>query len=75
MQKKVRSELLCSGSMDPGDELPLNDVDEMERRLRGDVDLIVHSGSCGIEPTTVLDLTGDFPVVLREGRGSVEDFR
>ena len=59
----------------PGDELPLNDVKEIERRLRGDVDLIIHCGSCGVEPTTVVDLTGDFPVVLREGKGDIEDFR
>lgn len=59
----------------PGDELPLTDIDEMERRLRGDVDLIVYGGSCGIEPTTVVDLTGDYPVVLREGKGGVDDFR
>jgi tRNA threonylcarbamoyl adenosine modification protein (Sua5/YciO/YrdC/YwlC family) len=58
----------------PGDELPMTDTDEMLHRLRGDVDMIIDAGSCGIEPTTVLDLTGDFPIVLREGKGSVEDF-
>jgi tRNA threonylcarbamoyl adenosine modification protein (Sua5/YciO/YrdC/YwlC family) len=58
----------------PGDDLPLVDPDEMAARLKNDVDLILDGGSCGIEPTTVVDLTGDFPVVLREGRGSIEDF-
>ena len=58
----------------PGDELPMTDTDEMLHRLRGDVDMIIDAGSCGIEPTTVVDLTGEFPVVLREGKGSVEDF-
>jgi tRNA A37 threonylcarbamoyladenosine synthetase subunit TsaC/SUA5/YrdC len=58
----------------PGDELPINDTDEMQRRLKGDVDLIIAGGSCGVEPTTVLDLTGDYPVVLREGKGVTADF-
>ena len=59
----------------PGDEWPMTDCDEMAQRLRGEVDLIVDGGSCGIEPTTVIDLTGSFPVILREGKGSTEDFK
>jgi tRNA threonylcarbamoyl adenosine modification protein (Sua5/YciO/YrdC/YwlC family) len=59
----------------PGDELPMTDCDEMLHRLKGDVDLIVDGGSCGIEPTTVVDLTGSFPVVLREGKGGIDDFQ
>jgi len=58
----------------PGDELPLTDPDEMYERLRGNVDLILAAGSCGIEPTTVVDLTGDFPVVMRHGKGDAADF-
>jgi tRNA threonylcarbamoyl adenosine modification protein (Sua5/YciO/YrdC/YwlC family) len=58
----------------PGDDLPMTDCEEMTRALKNDVDLIVDSGSCGIEPTTVVDLTGSFPVVLRRGKGSAEDF-
>ena len=66
--------IMSSTLLLPGDELPMTDIDEMVRRLRGDVELIIDAGSCGIEPTTVVDLTGDFPVVLREGKGSVDDF-
>lgn len=58
----------------PGDEIPLTDPEEMERRLRGDVDLVLAAGSCGVEPTTVVDMTGDYPVVLRTGRGDTKDF-
>jgi tRNA threonylcarbamoyl adenosine modification protein (Sua5/YciO/YrdC/YwlC family) len=58
----------------PDDELPLIDPDEMARRLRNDVDLILDGGGCGIEPTTVVDLTGDFPVVLRKGKGESATF-
>jgi tRNA threonylcarbamoyl adenosine modification protein (Sua5/YciO/YrdC/YwlC family) len=66
--------LMSSTLILPGDELPINDTDEMQRRLKGDVDLIIAGGSCGIEPTTVVDLTGDYPVVLREGKGVTVDF-
>ena len=66
--------LMSSTLLLPGEELPLNDIDEMHRRLGNDVDLIIDGGSCGLEPTTVVDLTGDFPVVLREGKGAIEDF-
>jgi tRNA threonylcarbamoyl adenosine modification protein (Sua5/YciO/YrdC/YwlC family) len=66
--------LMSSTLLLPGDELPINDTDEMQRRLKGDVDLIIAGGSCGVEPTTVLDLTGDYPVVLREGKGVTADF-
>jgi tRNA threonylcarbamoyl adenosine modification protein (Sua5/YciO/YrdC/YwlC family) len=66
--------LMSSTLLLPGDELPINDTDEMQRRLKGDVDLIIAGGSCGVEPTTVLDLTGDYPVVLRKGKGVTADF-
>ena len=59
----------------PGDDLPMTDPEEMAQRLKNDVELVIASGSCGIEPTTVVEMTGEFPVVLREGKGAVEDFR
>ncbi len=66
--------LMSSTLLLPGDDLPMTDADEMQQRLQGDVDLIIDAGSCGIEPTTVVDLTGDYPVLLREGKGRVDDF-
>jgi len=66
--------LMSSTLLLPGDDLPMTDADEMQQRLRGDVDLIIDAGSCGIEPTTVVDLTGDYPVLLRKGKGRVDDF-
>jgi len=66
--------LMSSSLILPGDDLPMTDTDEMLDRLQGDVDLLIDSGSCGIEPTTVVDLTGDFPVVLREGKGDTQNF-
>jgi tRNA A37 threonylcarbamoyladenosine synthetase subunit TsaC/SUA5/YrdC len=46
----------------------------MLERLKGDVDLVLDGGSCGVELTTVVDLTGDYPKVLREGKGDFDDF-
>ena len=66
--------LMSSTLLLPGDDLPITDLDEMQQRLKGDVELIVDSGGCGIEPTTVVDLTSGFPRVLRQGKGSVDDF-
>ncbi|MGB5246559.1 MAG: L-threonylcarbamoyladenylate synthase [Woeseia sp.] len=55
----------------PGDDLPLTDVEEIERRIGHQIDIIVNAGTTGIEPTSVLDLTGDSPEVLRIGRGDL----
>lgn len=53
----------------PGDLAPLGDPEEIRERLEHLVDAIIDGGSCGIEPTTVLDLTGDQPQVVRQGAG------
>ncbi|MBX9632094.1 MAG: threonylcarbamoyl-AMP synthase [Burkholderiales bacterium] len=53
----------------PEDVLPLNDAAEIRARLERRVDLVLDSGSCGVEPTTVVDLTGEVPVVTRVGKG------
>lgn len=66
--------LMSSTLLLPGAELPLNDPDEIYVRLQHDVDVIITSGSCGVEPTTVVDLTGDYPVVIRDGKGDVSGF-
>ncbi len=61
--------LLTSTLILPGTGLALNDAHEIRTRLERRVDLIIDSGSCGIVPTTVVDLTGDVPVVTRQGKG------
>jgi tRNA threonylcarbamoyl adenosine modification protein (Sua5/YciO/YrdC/YwlC family) len=66
--------LLSSTLLLPGEEEPLNDPQEIRRRLEHQVDLILDGGSCGIEPTTVVNLTGEAPVITRAGKGSVMPF-
>ena len=56
----------------PGDELPRTDAGEIRERLEHDVDLVIDSGDAGIEPTTIVDLTGREAVLIRRGRGPVE---
>lgn len=66
--------LLSSTLILPEDELPLNDAQEIRRRLEHGVDVILDGGSCGIEPTTVVNLTGETPLITRTGRGSTAPF-
>lgn len=53
----------------PGEDVPLADPEEIRARLEHAVDLIIDGGHCGVVPTTVVDLTGDGPVVVRQGAG------
>ncbi len=66
--------LLSSTLLLPGEELPLNDAQEIRDRIGHAVDLILDSGSCGVTPTTVVDLTGEAPVITRTGKGGLEPF-
>ncbi len=55
----------------PGDDHPLTDPWEIDRRIGHQVELIVDGGPTGIQPTSVIDLSGDRVEVLRVGRGDV----
>jgi tRNA threonylcarbamoyl adenosine modification protein (Sua5/YciO/YrdC/YwlC family) len=56
----------------PRDDAPMSEAGEIRARLEKQLDLILDAGLCGIVPSTVLDLTGDAPVVLRMGSGPVD---
>jgi tRNA threonylcarbamoyl adenosine modification protein (Sua5/YciO/YrdC/YwlC family) len=66
--------LLSTTLILPGDEHPLSDAEEIHERLDRQIDAVLESGGVGLEPTTVIDLTGDAPVVVRRGKGSVAHF-
>ena len=51
-----------------------SDPEEIRTVLERQVDLIIHGGYLGVEPTTVVDLTGDSPEIIREGSGSLTPF-
>lgn len=58
----------------PGDKLPLTDPIEIENRIGHEIDAVVEAGPTGLEPTTVLDLSGGAVDILRVGRGDVSQF-
>ena len=66
---ELREPLLSSTLILPGDALPLNEPGEIRSRLEYQVDLVMDAGSCGIETTTVVDLTREDPELLRLGKG------
>ncbi|MDH4285524.1 MAG: Sua5/YciO/YrdC/YwlC family protein, partial [Gallionellaceae bacterium] len=66
--------LLSTTLILPGDIHPLNDAEEISTRLGRKVDLILAGGLTGLEPTTVVDLTGETPVVTRRGKGDTAPF-
>jgi tRNA threonylcarbamoyl adenosine modification protein (Sua5/YciO/YrdC/YwlC family) len=63
---------LATTSASVGDEEPLVDAADIQERLGHGVDLILDGGVTLNEPSTVIDLTGPVPVVLREGKGRLE---
>lgn len=65
--------LMSSSLILPGEDLPMTDPYDIRDTLENSLDLIIDGGYCGYEPTTVVDLTGEVPVVTREGLGSVEE--
>jgi tRNA threonylcarbamoyl adenosine modification protein (Sua5/YciO/YrdC/YwlC family) len=61
--------LLSSTLIPPDVEQPLNDPAQIRAQYEHALDLIIDSGACHLEPTTVVDLAVDPPVVQRIGRG------
>jgi len=53
----------------PGQEDPLNDPEEIRERLEHQIGAVIDAGACALEPTTVVDMSGDAPVLLRQGKG------
>lgn len=66
--------ILSSTLMLPDDELPLSDPEDIRERLEHHVDLVIDGGNCGLEPTTVVDLSEGPPRILRRGRGDPDVF-
>mgnify|MGYP000312174284 CR=1 FL=1 len=58
--------LMTSTLLLPGDEFPMTDASEIHVRLGKTVEIVRDGGNCGLEPTTVVDLSGEAPVVVRD---------
>jgi tRNA threonylcarbamoyl adenosine modification protein (Sua5/YciO/YrdC/YwlC family) len=72
--EELNEPLLSSTLILPADDMPLNDAEDIRERLEHQVELVMDAGSCGMEMTSVIDLTGDTPEVIRQGKGSLAPF-
>lgn len=72
--ESLEEPLLSTTLILPESDSPLTEPNAIEDILGPQIDVMIDGGSCGHEPTTVVDLTGDFPVVLRHGKGDPTPF-
>ena len=61
--------LLATTFIPPGETEPLNEATEIRERFQKQLQAVVDAGACPMQPTTVIDLSGDEPVLVRQGRG------
>ena len=61
--------LLATTLIPAGEHEPLNDPQQIRRRYQKLIQAVVDAGACPMQPTTVVDLSGDAPVLVRVGRG------
>lgn len=66
--------IMTSSLLLPGEEFPMTDPYDMRDSLEHHVDLIIDGGYCGMEPTTVIDLSEGAAVLLRQGKGDFSPF-
>jgi tRNA threonylcarbamoyl adenosine modification protein (Sua5/YciO/YrdC/YwlC family) len=64
--------LLATTLIAPGESEPLNDAQEIVQRFRNQIAAVIDAGACALEPTTVIDLSGSEPVLIRQGGGTLE---
>jgi tRNA threonylcarbamoyl adenosine modification protein (Sua5/YciO/YrdC/YwlC family) len=63
--------LLATTLIPPGETEPMNDPHEIRERFQKSLQAVLDAGSCPMEPTTVIDLSGEQPVLVRQGRGDL----
>ncbi|MBK9393280.1 MAG: threonylcarbamoyl-AMP synthase [Uliginosibacterium sp.] len=63
--------LLSSTLLLPDEDLPPTDAEDIRARLAKSLDLVIDAGACGLEATTVVDLTAGAPALIREGKGAL----
>jgi tRNA threonylcarbamoyl adenosine modification protein (Sua5/YciO/YrdC/YwlC family) len=72
--EELAQPLLGTTLIMPDEGQALTDPDEIRDRLERQIELVIEGGACSLEPTTVIDLTGDEPLLLRQGRGAAAPF-
>ncbi|MCY7316636.1 MAG: threonylcarbamoyl-AMP synthase [Rubrivivax sp.] len=63
--------LLATTLIAPGETLPMNDAVQIRQRFQKLLQAVVDAGACAMAPTTVIDLSGEKPVLVRQGRGEL----
>ena len=63
--------LLATTLIAPGETEPMNDPEEIRERFQKLLQAVVDAGACPMEPTTVIDLTSEVPLLVRQGRGEL----
>lgn len=58
----------------PGDSAPMTEAEDIRERLEKQLDAVVDGGACGMEPTTVLDVSGGEIALVRQGKGDASAF-
>ena len=71
---ELNEPLLTSTLILDGDEVPQNDADSIREVLEKQIDLVIDAGPCGVEMTTVINLSEGEPVLVRSGKGSLAPF-
>jgi tRNA threonylcarbamoyl adenosine modification protein (Sua5/YciO/YrdC/YwlC family) len=66
--------IMSSTLLLPGDEQPITDAQEIKHRLDHEVDVVIDGEPGGLEPSSVIDLSGAGPVIVRRGKGDVSAF-
>ena len=74
MLKELGEPIMSSTLLLPGEDMPLTDPQEIEERIGHEIEAVIDAGTTGIEPTSVLDLSGGSVEILRVGRGDVSQF-
>ena len=69
LMKELGEPLMSSTLLLPDDPLPLTSGEQIQQRLEHEIEAVLDGGDCGIEPTTVVDLSVSPPSVVRVGRG------
>ena len=63
--------LLATTLIARGETEPINDAHDIRTRFEHDIEAVIDAGACALEPTTVVDLTGGEPVLVRQGGGAL----
>lgn len=66
--KELQEPLMSSTLIMPGEAMPMSDPETIRERLQHEIDLVIDGGGCGMEPTSVIEWTGDIPRITRQGK-------